>query len=546
MTTIPETIVPKNVETVTPTKPVVLCILDGWGSRAETVDNAIRLGHTPNYDRLTETCPMAYLETSGLAVGLPDGQMGNSEVGHTNLGSGRVVLQDLPKIDQAIADGTFAAIDHLTAAISRYRSTGGTCHLMGLLSTGGVHSHQDHMVALAKVLSEAGVPVAVHAFLDGRDVPPRSAEGFVEKFTADIAALPGVSLATVCGRYYVMDRDKRWGRVEKAFRGMVYADGAHAPNARDAIGTSYAADISDEFVLPTILGDYSGMKDGDGILMANFRADRAREILTALVDPDFTDFPRPQMPRFCSHLGMTEYSVALNGFMTALFPSEDIIDTLGEIVSQNGLTQLRISETEKYAHITFFFNGGSESVYEGEERILIPSPDVATYDLQPEMSAPEVTDQLVDAITAKKYDLIVVNFANPDMVGHTGVMSAAKIAVETIDTSLGRLEKALIQAGGTMLVTADHGNIELMKDQVTGQPHTAHTTNLVPYILVNGAAAAGLLNKGETFSLANGSLADVAPTLLTLMGLEQPDAMTGHSLLNVTTSSVSEKELAPA
>ncbi|WP_339862836.1 2,3-bisphosphoglycerate-independent phosphoglycerate mutase [Paremcibacter congregatus] len=545
MTILPETSATRTVETVSPTKPVVLCILDGWGSRNETVDNAIRLAHTPNYDRLTQTCPMAYLETSGLAVGLPEGQMGNSEVGHTNLGSGRVVLQDLPKIDKAIADGDLPRIPTLQDAIAQYKTSGGTCHLMGLLSPGGVHSHQDHMVALASALSDAGVPVAVHGFLDGRDVPPSSAEKYVEQFESDIAALPNVKIATLSGRYYAMDRDKRWDRVEKAYRAIVCAEGETASSPRDAIARSYAAKVTDEFVLPTIIGDYSGIQDGDGILMANFRADRAREIITTLVDPDFDGFARPRCPQLCSKLGVTEYSVALNQFMTALFPSEDIIDTLGEIVSQNGLTQLRISETEKYAHITFFFNGGSEAVYPGEDRILIPSPDVATYDLKPEMSAPEVTDKLVEAITGKTYDLIVVNFANPDMVGHTGIMSAAKIAVETIDNSLGRLEQALTKVGGTMLVTADHGNIELMKDQNTGQPHTAHTTNLVPYILVNSKAAAGLLNEDERFTLENGCLADVAPTILTLMGLEQPDAMTGHSLLKVTTAPVKEKDLAP-
>ncbi|PCI48911.1 MAG: phosphoglycerate mutase (2,3-diphosphoglycerate-independent) [Alphaproteobacteria bacterium] len=509
-----------------PKKPVVLCILDGWGSRKQAVDNAIILGHTPNFDRMTQSCPMAYLETSGLRVGLPDGQMGNSEVGHTNLGAGRVVLQDLPRIDKSIADGTFPEIETLKATIASLKSTGGTCHLMGLLSPGGVHSHQDHMVALAKALSAAKIPVAIHGFLDGRDVPPSSARAYVEKFEGDISSLANVKIATLTGRYYAMDRDNRWDRVKKAYVGMVDGVGEKASCALEAIAASYANDITDEFMLPTIIAAYGGMKDGDAVLMANFRADRAREILTALLDPDFDSFSRNRRPVFCSCLGMSEYSVALNAFMTTLFPSEKLTDTLGEIISRHGLSQLRIAETEKYAHVTFFFNGGSEDVGEGEDRILIPSPDVATYDLKPEMSAAEVTDNLVKAITSRKYDLIIVNYANPDMVGHTGIMAAAKIAVETVDKCLGRLEEALKETGGCMLVTADHGNIELMKDQKTGQPHTAHTTNLVPFILVNGAS---------NHRLENGCLADVAPTILALMDLEQPDAMTGHSLLKVAT-----------
>jgi len=519
-----------NIPT-TPPKPVVLCILDGWGSRDDADDNAISQGNTPNFDRMTNTCPMAYLETSGLAVGLPDGQMGNSEVGHTNLGAGRTVLQDLPRIDDAISSGAFPEIEALKSTIARLESSGGTCHLMGLMSPGGVHSHQNHMVALTRALSAAGIPVAVHAFLDGRDVPPKSAEGYIQKFEQDIQQFTHAGIATVTGRYYAMDRDKRWDRVKKAYNGIVDAVGTPAENARAALKASYDNNITDEFMLPAIIGGYSGMKDGDALIMANFRADRAREILTALVDPDFSGFERKRRPEFCAVLGMSEYSDALNSYMATLFPSEDISDTLGEIISRNGLTQLRISETEKYAHITFFFNGGNEDVYPGEDRILVPSPDVATYDLKPEMSAPEVTDKLVAAIISEKYDLIVVNFANPDMVGHTGIMSAAITAVETIDKSLGRLQDALIKVGGTMLVTADHGNIELMTDHKSGQPHTAHTTNLVPFILVNGDAAMGMLNRGEHFAINNGSLADVAPTILTLMSLEQPGSMTGHSLL---------------
>ncbi|MFC7048257.1 2,3-bisphosphoglycerate-independent phosphoglycerate mutase [Emcibacter nanhaiensis] len=515
------------------TKPVVLCILDGWGYRDDSENNAIALAPTPNYDRFLEECPRGFLETSGLAVGLPEGQMGNSEVGHMNLGGGRVVMQDLPRIDSCIAEGKLGEVDNLRKLIAALKDSGGTCHLMGLLSPGGVHSHQDHMVALAKECAKAGVPVAIHAFLDGRDVPPKSALGFIEKFEKDIAGLDNVAIATVSGRYYAMDRDKRWDRVKLAYDAMAEAKGEKYDSARTVIGASYNDDKTDEFVLPAVVGDYAGMKDGDGLLMANFRADRAREILTCFVDPHFDGFTRDRLITFAAQTGMVEYSAALNEYMTALFPAEEILDTLGEIVSRSGKTQLRIAETEKYAHVTFFFNGGSEEVYAGEDRILIPSPDVATYDLQPEMSAPEVTDNLVEAITSKKYDLIVVNFANPDMVGHTGVMEAALKAVETIDTSLGRLRDALELAGGTMLVTADHGNIELMKDPVTDQPHTAHTTNLVPFLLVNAPAAAADLPQGEALALENGKLADVAPTVLDLMGLDQPAAMTGHSLLKV-------------
>jgi len=518
---------------VSPTKPVVLCILDGWGSREEAEDNAIILGNTPNFDHMSQTCPMAFLDTSGLAVGLPDGQMGNSEVGHTNLGAGRVIMQDLPRINAAIAQGNFSEIAALKATIDSLKSTGGTCHLMGLISPGGVHSHQDHMVALVRAMSDAGIPVAVHGFLDGRDVPPSSALSYIQKFEQDIGPYQQARIASLTGRYYAMDRDKRWDRVEEAFNGMTAAIGDTAGSALEAITASYAHNVTDEFLRPTIIGDYHGMQDGDAIIMANFRADRAREILTALVNPDFDGFTRRRLPKFCARLGMSDYSAALSPFMATLFPSEKIIDTLGEIISHHGLTQLRIAETEKYAHVTFFFNGGNEEAYPGEDRILIPSPDVATYDLKPEMSAPEVTDNLVAAITSNKYDLIVANFANPDMVGHTGIMAAAKIAVETVDNSLGRLQEALTHVGGTMLVTADHGNIEMMADHDSGQPHTAHTTSLVPVILVNEAAAARLLDDGDHFTLNSGTLADVAPTILTLMGLTPPVSMTGESLLKL-------------
>ena len=506
-------------------RPVLLCILDGWGDRADPKDNAILLAKTPVWSRLCAESPRARLETSGLAVGLPEGQMGNSEVGHMNLGAGRVVMQDLPRIDQAIADGSLARHPALLAASDAVRRQGGRFHLLGLMSPGGVHAHQDHLAALARIIAEQGVAVAVHAFLDGRDTPPSSAEGYLRRFLASVAG-HDVTIATVSGRYYAMDRDKRWDRVEKAAAAILAGEGPRAADPLAALAASYQAGKTDEFMLPTVIGGYGGVRDGDGLLMGNFRADRAREILHALADPDFADIARPSLPRYAARLGLTEYSTLLNPLFPALFPTEKLSFILGEVVSEAGLKQLRIAETEKYAHVTFFLNGGEEQVYPGEDRILVPSPKVATYDLQPEMSAPEVTDKLVEAIGSGRYDLIVVNYANGDMVGHTGVLSAAILAVQTIDACLGRLEKAIRAAGGTMLITADHGNVEMMTDPESGEPYTAHTVGKVPVLLVNppeGVAA-----------LADGRLADVAPTLLGLMGLKQPSAMTGSSLLQVS------------
>jgi 2,3-bisphosphoglycerate-independent phosphoglycerate mutase len=501
---------------------VVLCILDGWGYRAAREDNAIALAKTPVWNDLLAHAPHAFLETSGLAVGLPDGQMGNSEVGHMNLGAGRVVMQDLPRIDLAVADGSLAKNPALLKAIAALKASGGTAHLLGLLSPGGVHSHQSHIAALARTIADAGVPVAIHGFLDGRDTPPASAKGFVESLLADVAG-HAVSVATLSGRYYAMDRDKRWERVTLAYQAMVDAVGEKAVDPVAAVEASYQAGKNDEFVLPTVIGAYAGMKDGDGLVMANFRADRAREILSTLVDPAFDGFPRARVPTFATRLGMTEYSTDLNGFFDVLFPAESLTRILGEVVSEAGLTQLRIAETEKYAHVTFFFNGGREAVFPGEDRILVPSPKVATYDLKPEMSAPEVTDRLVEAVDSGKFDLIVVNYANGDMVGHTGVLEAAIKAVETVDHCLGRLTEAVNQAGGSLLITADHGNAELMRDPITGEPYTAHTIGKVQVILTGAPAGINALKDGR--------LADVAPTLLVLLGLAQPTQMTGHSLL---------------
>ncbi|QQR69463.1 MAG: 2,3-bisphosphoglycerate-independent phosphoglycerate mutase [Alphaproteobacteria bacterium] len=503
--------------------PVVLCILDGWGHRAETINNAVAQAATPIFDRLWKTCPHSLLDASERHVGLPEGQIGNSEVGHMNIGAGRVVYQDLPMIDLAIAANELSSKPALIDMITALKASGGTCHIMGLASPGGVHAHQDHMVALARVMSNAGIPVAVHAFLDGRDVPPRSARTQIARFAKDLAPLPGVHLSTLCGRYYAMDRDNRWDRVTRAYDMLVDAKGQAAPDALSAIDASYATDKGDEFVEPVVLPGYVGMKDGDGLIMANFRSDRARQMLSALLDPAFADFPRGRVVRFAAVAGMVSYSKAHDKLLPALFPPKQIEDSLGEVVSKAGLRQLRLAETEKYAHVTFFFNGGQEKVYEGEERILIPSPKVATYDLQPEMSAQTVADEAVRSIESGTFDLIVINFANPDMVGHTGMLMAAQKAVEAIDHCVGRIEQALHQKDGAMFITADHGNCETMIDPETGQPHTAHTLNRVPAILVGAPS--------RVVGLKDGKLADIAPTLLKLMGMNPPPAMTGTNLL---------------
>jgi len=502
-------------------RPVILCILDGWGIREETENNAIALAKTPHWDRLMASAPHAHIKTSGLDVGLPDGQMGNSEVGHTNIGAGRVVMQDLPRIDAAIADGSFATNPLLCDLIDKTKDAGGALHIMGLLSPGGVHSHQDHMAAAAKLAADTGLDVWVHAFLDGRDTPPQSAVDFVEKFIGDVMLSPSIRVGTISGRYFAMDRDQNWERAEKAYVALAHAKGETADGAVDAIEMAYGRGETDEFIAPTVVGHYKGMADGDGLLMINFRADRARQILSAFVDPDFAGFAR-QPITFAAKAGMVEYSGDLNPYLPALFDAPSLKNTIGEWLAAKGKTQLRIAETEKYAHVTFFLNGGREDVFEGEDRILVPSPKVATYDLQPEMSAPEVTDKLVDAIGSGKYDLIVVNYANPDMVGHTGILEAAMKAAETIDTCLGRIEEASRTAGGALLITADHGNLEQMVDPNTDGPHTAHTTTPVPVVLATKREA----------SVKNGKLSDIAPTLLDLMGLPAPREMTGTSLLD--------------
>ncbi len=516
-------------------KPVLLCILDGWGESAEREHNAILQANTPNYDALRAAYPFGLLDASEGAVGLPSGQMGNSEVGHMNIGAGRVVMQDLPRIDAAILDGSLANNAALQEFIAKLKTSGGTCHLLGLLSDGGVHSHVNHMVALANVVADAGVKVAVHAFTDGRDVAPKSALGFVTTFEAATQG-KNIDIATISGRYYAMDRDKRWERVALAYHAITDASVRSADNpqgnkpwretAQAAIEHSYAAGITDEFILPHMVGDYDGVLPADGILMANFRADRARQLLHALLDPKFDGFARQHAVTFAATLGLVEYSEALNPLIPAMFPPQVLRNNLGELAAANGLQQLRIAETEKYAHVTFFFNGGREEPYAGEDRILVPSPKVATYDLQPEMSAPEVTEKLVAAIGSGKYDLIVVNYANTDMVGHSGDINAAMKAVEAVDAALGKLAAAIEQAAGAMLVTADHGNAECLHDEDSGQAHTAHTLNFVPCIIV-GAAYKQLAKK----NLGQGILADIAPTLCAMLNLTPPPEMTGRNLL---------------
>lgn len=513
-----------------PRRPVVLCILDGWGHRLDEADNAITPANTPNFQRLWNINPRAFIDTCGLDVGLPAGQMGNSEVGHMNLGAGRIVDQDIRRIDAAIQDGSIAKNPALALYMEKLKKSGGTCHLMGLLSPGGVHSHKDQLLKLIEVLTSEGVPVAVHAFLDGRDTPPASGRDCVADFDSALSALPGAFIATVCGRFYAMDRDQRWDRVERAYDLIVSGKGKTATAAVSAITESYAAEITDEFVEPTVIAGYSGVSVGDGVLMGNFRADRAREILLALLDPGFEGFARSREAHFSAALGLTEYSTKHNTFMSTMFPAECLDNVLGSIVSEAGGKQLRIAETEKYAHVTFFFNGGQETPFPGENRVLIPSPKVATYDLKPEMSAREVTNRLVAEIRSGQYDFILVNYANPDMVGHTGIKSASEIAIRTVDDCIGQVAETVKTAGGTMLITADHGNAEKLRDDQTGEPHTAHTLNVVPAVLVNPPP--------DMRTLRDGRLADIAPTLLDIMGLSRPKEMTGTSLVTLAPGSV--------
>lgn len=514
---------PKTTPEASPGTTLLL-ILDGWGYREATDNNAIALANTPVWDELWKNRPHALIHTSGLKVGLPDGQMGNSEVGHMNLGAGRVVYQNLTRINKAIEDGSFLHNIALNEACESIATNGKALHIIGLLSPGGIHSHEDHLLALIDLASAKGCShIYLHALLDGRDTPPQSAAASLAKIETHGKA----KIASLSGRFYAMDRDKRWDRVEKSFQAICHGQAKHHyQDAYSALNEAYDRKETDEFVIPTVIYDYNeaptSMQDGDAVIFMNFRADRARELTHAFIDENFTSFDRGQMPKLASFTTLTEYSADLN--TPCAFPPEKLKNTLGEYISTLNLSQLRIAETEKYAHVTFFFSGGREQEYTGESRILIPSPDVLTYDLKPEMSVFEVTDKLVEAITSGSHDLIICNFANGDMVGHTGILSAAMKAAQAVDLCLKRIQTAILESGGHCLITADHGNAEQMMDEVSGQPLTSHTTGPVPLIYL-GSKSVNLED--------GGALSDIAPSLLTLMELEQPAEMTGHSLIHI-------------
>jgi 2,3-bisphosphoglycerate-independent phosphoglycerate mutase len=508
-------------------KPVVLIVLDGWGINKNTEENAISAAHAPVYDSLIKECPNTELRASGEAVGLPNGQMGNSEVGHLNLGAGRVVYQDSTRISKAIREGEFFKNPVLVSAMRSVKRSGGALHLMGLLSDGGVHSRLDHIFTMFDMAKTQGITdVFFHAFLDGRDTPPSSALGYIAKLEEHLATLGIGRIATVSGRYYAMDRDKRWERVQKAYEALVAGEGIRKYTAIDAVKQSYENSRTDEFMLPTVIlapntnRPLATIDDNDTVIFCNFRSDRAREITRALTDPDFQGFKRNLVPKLASFVCLTTYDETFN--LPVAFAPMRLTNILGEVLSKKGLRQIRIAETEKYAHVTFFFNGGEEPPFPLEDRILIPSPrDVATYDKKPEMSAREITEKLIESILSRQYGFILTNYANPDMVGHTGILEAAVKAVEVLDECLGRVLRAAQETGARVLITADHGNLEMMADSSTGQPHTAHTTDPVPFIVA-----------GEKVRLRDdGLLADVAPTVLALLDIEQPAEMTGTSLI---------------
>ena len=494
--------------------------MDGFGLNPDAYGNAIKAAKTPHLTRLFAENPFTKIGASGMDVGLPDGQMGNSEVGHTNIGAGRVVYQELTRITKSIQDGDFFENPALLKAMENAKKPGAALHLAGLLSDGGVHSHNTHLYGLLQMAKRMGVAkVFVHCLMDGRDVPPTSGKGFVEELQAKMQQIGVGRIATVMGRYYAMDRDNRWERVEKAYAAMVYGEGVQNPDPAAAMADSYAADVTDEFVVPVVCDKEGRIKAGDSVVFFNFRPDRAREITRTLVDPDFTGFARREGFFPLVYVCMTQYDATMPGVEVAFRP-QSLTNTLGEYISKQGMTQLRIAETEKYAHVTFFFNGGVEKEFPGEDRVLINSPKVATYDLQPEMSAYPVCDAVVERIRSGKYDMVILNFANCDMVGHTGVFDAAVKAVETVDTCAGRVAEAVLEKNGTLLITADHGNADKMYEP-DGSPFTAHTTNLVPFCVV-----------GYPCSLReSGRLADIAPTMLHIMGLPQPDEMDGRSLI---------------
>ena len=500
-------------------KPLVLMILDGFGI-APTEGNAIAAANKPNLEKIFAENPHTQIGASGMDVGLPDGQMGNSEVGHTNIGAGRIVYQELTRITKSAQDGDMGKNEALLKAMNNAKENGKALHLMGLLSDGGVHSHNAHLYALLEMAKRMGLEkVFVHCFMDGRDVPPSSGKDYVAELLKKLEEIGVGQVATVMGRYYAMDRDNRWERVEKAYAAMVYSEGEHADCPLCAMQNSYDKEVTDEFVIPTVIRGAEPISEGDSVIFYNFRPDRAREITRTLVDPDFTGFERKKGFFPLTYVCMTQYDATMPNVDVAYKP-ESLTNTFGEYISNKGLTQLRIAETEKYAHVTFFFNGGVEKQYPGEDRILVKSPAVATYDLQPEMSAYEVTDKMVEAVKSGKYDALILNYANCDMVGHTGVFEAAVKAVEAVDTCVGRVVEAVKEMGGCVLLTADHGNADRMVDD-DGTPFTAHTTNPVPFCVINHPCQ---LREG-------GRLADIAPTMLKVLGLPQPDEMTGESII---------------
>lgn len=504
-------------------KLTMLMILDGFGENANDKANAVKIANTPNIDKLMKTCPTTEIYTSGLNVGLPDGQMGNSEVGHTNIGAGRIVYQELTRITKSIEDGDFFSNAEFIKAIENCKKHNSKLHIMGLLSDGGVHSHIRHLFALLELAKRKDFEdVYVHCFMDGRDTPPASGETYIAELEEKMKEKGIGKIATISGRFYAMDRDKRWERIQKAYDAMVKGEGEKFSSASVAIENSYQKEIFDEFVVPTVICSndkpVATIDDNDSVIFFNFRPDRAREITHAITDDTFDGFDRVKQVK-TNFVTFTNYDETIKNVSIA-FKKDEIKNTFGEIISRNGFTQLRIAETEKYAHVTFFFNGGEEKQYEGEDRILIPSPKVETYDMKPEMSALEVTDKVVEAILSKKYDSIILNFANPDMVGHTGNIEAVAKALEALDGCVERVVEAIEKANGNLLIIADHGNCEQMIDYKTGEPHTAHTTNPVPCVLV-----------GKDVKLKEGRLADIAPTMLDLMGLDKPEEMTGESLI---------------
>ena len=505
-------------------KPLVLIILDGFGHSDSPEFNAIHAANKPVYDRLLASQPHGLISGSGMDVGLPDGQMGNSEVGHMNLGAGRVVYQDFTRVTKSIRDGDFFENPTICTAVDKAASAGKAVHILGLLSDGGVHSHQDHLVAMAELAAKRGAEkIYLHAFLDGRDTPPKSAQHSIELMQATFTRLGKGRVASLIGRYFAMDRDNRWDRVEQAYSLIV--DGKaehHADYAVDGLIAAYERGESDEFVKATTIGEPVRVEDGDAVVFMNFRADRARELTRCFVEPSFNEFQRTRVPQLAGFVMLTQYAASIPA--PSAYAPEALTNVLGEYLANNGKTQLRIAETEKYAHVTFFFSGGREEPFAGEERILIPSPQVATYDMQPEMSAPEVTNRIVDAIENQRYDVIIVNYANGDMVGHTGVFEAAVKAVECLDKCVGRIIEALDKVGGEALITADHGNVEQMEDVMTGQAHTAHTCEPVPFIY---------FGKRNLTIRQGGVLADVAPTMLTLLGMPVPAEMTGRSIVEL-------------